>query len=90
LDDDDNLLIYIKIPVLIIKFKYPNERRLALVKLPFFRSLLIRPPSQSPTEENVKDERENYGHYIPVNLPMGEFENEVVPYKVFEHFIKRS
>jgi UDP-glucose 4-epimerase len=45
---------------------------------------------QSPTEENKKDERENYGHYIPVDLPMGDFENDVVPYKVFEHFINKA
>jgi len=45
---------------------------------------------QSPTEENKKDDRENYGHYIPVDLPMGDFESDVVPYKVFEHFINKA
>ena len=91
LDDNDNLLIYIKIPVLSVKFKNSDVSRFSLVKLPFFRAILQGNFSETPTEEeNKKDERENYGNYIPVNLPMGEFESEVVPYKVFEHFINKA
>jgi UDP-glucose 4-epimerase len=89
LDDEENLILYIKIPVLSIKFDNPNESRYSLVKLPFFRDLLRNSAAEPPTEEN-KDERENYGHYISVNLPMGDIENEVVPYKVFEHFINKA
>jgi UDP-glucose 4-epimerase len=89
LDDDNNLLIYIKVPMLSIQFKDPSISRFSIVRFPFFRRLLIPPPSETPPEEK-KVERENYGHYIPVNLPMGEFENVVVPYKVFEHFINKA
>jgi len=89
LDGDENLLIYIKIPVLSIQFKDPDEAVYSLGRLPFFRAFSQRAPSETPTEEK-KDERENYGHYIPVNLPMGEIENVIVPYKVFEHFINKA
>jgi UDP-glucose 4-epimerase len=89
LDEDDNLLLHIKLPVLSVKFKIPDENRYALMKLPFFRALVER---RNPVteQEDGKDERENYGHYISVNLPMGEIENEVVPYKVFEYFINKA
>jgi len=90
LDEDDNLIICIKIPVLSVKFKDPDESFYSLVRLSFLRGLMMPSAPQSPTEENKKDERENYGHYIPVDLPMGDFENEVVPYKVFEHFINKA
>ncbi len=89
LDEDDNLLLHIKLPVLSVKFKDPTESRFSLLKLPFFRALVERGDPVTQTEEE-KDERENYGHYISVNLPMGEIENEVVPYKVFEHFINKA
>ena len=89
LDDDDNLLIYIKIPVLSVQFKNPDVSRFSLVKLPFFPAIFKGNFLQTPTEKK-KDERENFGNYIPVNLPMGEFESEVVPYKVFEHFINKA
>jgi len=88
LDDEQNLILYIKLPVLSIKFDEPLESRYSLVKLPFFRDLL-KNAAPTPMDEK-KDERENYGHYISVNLPMGDFENEVVPYKVFEHFINKA
>ena len=88
LDDDQNLIIYIKIPLLSLKFKNPEESRYSLVKLPFFRAILINQPP-TPMDEK-KDDRENYGHYIPVNLPMGDFENTVVPYKVLEYFINKA
>jgi len=89
LDGDDNLLIYTKIPVLSVQFKNPDVSRFSLVKLPFFPAIYQGNFLQTPTE-NKKDERENFGNYIPVNLPMGEFESEVVPYKVFEHFINKA
>jgi len=90
LDEDDNLIVTIKIPVINIQFKDPDESFYSLTRLPFLRALMQPSAPQSPTEENKEDERENYGHYIPVDLPMGDFENEVVPYKVFEHFINKA
>jgi len=89
LDDNDNLLIYIKTPVISVQFKNQDENRFSLVRLPFFRTLMQIKPSEAPEEEK-KEERENYGHYISVNLPMGDFENVIVPYKVFEHFINKA
>ena len=89
IDDDNNLLIYIKTPVISIQFKNPDETLYSLARLPFFRALTQSKPSES-AEEEEKDDRENYGHYISVNLPMGDYENVVVPYKVFEHFINKA
>jgi len=89
LDENGNLIVCIKTPVISIKFKNPDETRFSLVKLPFFRTLMQRMGSEA-IEEEEKDERENYGHYISVNLPMGDYENVVVPYKVFEHFINKA
>ena len=90
LDDDDNLLIYIKIPVVSAQLKNPDLSRFSLVKIPFFRAILFGTFSGALTQGTKKDGRENYGNYIPVNLPMGEFESEVVPYQVFEHFINKA
>ena len=89
LDDDDNLLIYVKNPVISIQFKDPDATRFSLVKLPFFRTM-SQQQSNSETSEEEKDERENYGHYVPVNLPMGDFEDVIVPYNVLEYFINKS
>ena len=89
LDDDNNLLIYIKTPVISIQFKNADETRFSLIRLPFFRAMMQSESSET-LEEEEEDKRENYGHYIPVNLPMGDFENIVVPYKVFEHFINKA
>jgi len=84
LDSDDNFLIYIKIPVVKLQFKDPNIHSVVLSKLPFFRAM----SQQSQGEE--KDERENWGGYIPVNIPLGEYQNVVVPYKIFERFINKA
>ncbi|MHA1669112.1 MAG: DUF362 domain-containing protein, partial [Promethearchaeota archaeon] len=89
LDADDNSIIYIKIPVLSVQFKDPDATRYSLIKLPFFRALMQTTAPDTLTEEE-KDERENYGHYISVNLPMGDYENELIPLKVFEHFINKA
>ncbi len=88
LDDDKNLLIYMKIPVMSAHFKDPEVIAYVLLKIPFFRTLSNL--SKSEDEEEKKDERENYGHLIPVNLPIGDFEDVVVPYRVFEHFINKA
>lgn len=93
LDSDENLLIYIKNPVLSIQFKNPDDTVYSLARLPFFSSIIQKQESGLPTEEKKeekKDERENFMRIIPVNLPLGEYENVVVPYKVFEHFINKA
>jgi UDP-glucose 4-epimerase len=42
-------------------------------------------------KEEIKEEKpEEYGSYIPVNLSTGEYENQVIPLKVFEHFIEKA
>jgi len=89
LDDDNNLVIYVKTPVISVEFKNPDETRFSLIKLPFFRAMM-QAESQETLEEGKEDDRENYGHYIPMNLPMGDFESVVVPYKVFEYFINKA
>jgi Fe-S-cluster-containing hydrogenase component 2 len=84
LDSVDRFLIYVKIPVVKLWFKDPNTHSFILSRFPFFRDM----SQQLATEE--KDDRENFGGYIPVNLPLGELENVVVPYKVFESFINKA
>ena len=94
LDDDDNLIISIKTPVVSVQFKDPDESRYALWKLPFIRAMMKNAVIKKETLKREviekKGKREEYGHYIPINLPMGEVENVVVPYKVFEHFINKA
>jgi UDP-glucose 4-epimerase len=94
LDDDDNLIICIKTPVVSVKFKDPDEHRWAITKLPFVRTMMNNAAlNQASVKREIKKrkgKREDYGTYIPVNLPMGEVENVVVPYKVFEHFINKA
>jgi UDP-glucose 4-epimerase len=86
---DKKLNIYYKNPVLSVNFKDKEASALTLGRLPFYRELnklQIGPQ----VEDEEKDKRENFGNYIPVNLPLGDFENVAVPYKVFEHFINKA
>ena len=86
---DKKLNFYYKNPVLSVNFKDQEASALTLLRMPFYREL--NKPQIGPTiEDEEKDTRENYGHYIPVNLPIGDFENVAVPYKVFEHFINKA
>jgi len=85
LDEGGNFLIYIKIPVISVKFKNPNESQYSLFRLPFFRDMILK-----ASMEEKEDKRENYGHYVPVNYSLGKYENVVVPYKVFEYFINKA
>ena len=86
---DKKLNFYYKNPVLSVNFKDKEASALTLLRLPFYRE--INKPQIGPTvEDEEKDTRENYGHYIPVNLPIGDFENVAVPYKVFEYFINKA
>jgi len=85
LDSDDNFVIYIANPLVKIQFKDPNTYSFILSKFPVIRGINPRRPI---TEQ--KEVRENFGGYIPVNIPLGEFENIVVPYQVFERFINKA
>jgi UDP-glucose 4-epimerase len=48
-----------------------------ITKLPMFRS-------------NREVEGEQYGAYIPINQSLGTYENQVVPYVIFKHFIEKA
>jgi UDP-glucose 4-epimerase len=83
------LNVYYKNPVLSVIFKDRGASAIAIGRFPFYRAfsnIQIGPQ----VEEEEKDTRENYGHYIPVNLPLGDFESVPVPYKVFEYFINKA
>ena len=86
---DKKLNFYYKNPVLSVNFKDKEASALTLLRLPFYREL--NKPQIGPTiEDEEKDTRENMGNYIPVDLPLGDFESVAVPYKVFEHFINKA
>jgi UDP-glucose 4-epimerase len=50
-----------------------------LTKLPMFRTL----------REKVGG-KNNYGVYVPINKSLGNFENKVLPIKIFKHFIDKA
>ncbi|MHA2289811.1 MAG: hypothetical protein ACXABG_13585, partial [Promethearchaeota archaeon] len=81
-DADNNFQLAVKIPMLTTRFKDPNMSPLVLSKLPFSKSLR--------KEEKSEEKGEEYGSYIPINLSVGEYENEVIPLKVFEYFINKA
>jgi ferredoxin len=81
-DTDNNFQLCVKIPMLTTRFKDPNLSPLVLSKLPFSKSF--------QKEKEKEAEGEEYGAYIPVNLSAGDYENEVIPLKVFEHFINKA
>ena len=83
------LNIYYKHQVLHVVYKDRGAPALAIAKFPFCRKLFkIKMGPQVEDEE--KDTRENYGHYIPVNIPLGDYDNVPVPYKVLEYFINKA
>jgi len=86
---DKKLNIYYKNPVLSVIFKDRNASAIAIGRFPFY-SELSKVQIGPQVEDEEKDTRENYGHYIPVNIPLGDFENVPVPYKVFEYFINKA
>ena len=86
---DKKLNIYYKNPVLSVVFKDRNASAIAIGRFPFY-SELSKVQIGPQVEDEEKDTRENYGHYIPVNIPVGDFENVPVPYKVFEYFINKA
>jgi UDP-glucose 4-epimerase len=81
-DAHNNFQLCVKIPMLLTRFKDPNLSPLVLSKLPFSKSFR--------KEEKVEEKREEYGSYIPINLSAGEYQNEVIPLKVFEYFIEKA
>jgi len=86
---DKKLNIYYKNPVLSVIFKDRGASAIAITKFPFYQELnklQIGPQ----VEDEEEDTRENYGHYIPVDLHIGDYENVPVPYKVLEHFINKA
>ncbi|MBY9021412.1 MAG: 4Fe-4S binding protein [Candidatus Lokiarchaeota archaeon] len=86
---DKKLNIYYKKPVLSVIIKDRDASAMVLGKFPFYTEL-SKIEIGPQVEDEEKDTRENYGHYIPVNIPVGDFENVPVPYKVFEHFINKA
>jgi len=62
-------------------FKHP----ISLLKLPPFRISLI-----AEAAEKRKAGEKEYGAYIPINQSLGKYENQVIPYVVFKHFIEKA
>jgi NAD-dependent dihydropyrimidine dehydrogenase PreA subunit len=70
-------------PFLTTRFNPKQEYSpLILMKLPMFR--------RTRSEEEREERGEEYGSYVPINQSLGTFENQVLPYKVFKHFIDRA
>jgi UDP-glucose 4-epimerase len=53
-----------------------------LGKIPMFRKL-----RGEISEERIE---KFYGSYVPINQSLGTYENQVIPYKVFKHFIDKA
>ena len=88
---DKNLNIYYKNPVLSVVFKDPGASVVNLARFPFFREFQMGRIQTGPqVEDEEKDERENLGHYIPIDVHLDDVESVVVPYKVFEHFVNKA
>ena len=51
-----------------------------LTRLPLFREIAVR---HSEPEKTL-------GSYIPINRSLGEFENQLMPEKIIEHFLKKA
>ena len=62
-------------------FKHP----LSLLKLPPFQIARI-----SQIGAKKPEGEKEFGAYIPINSNLGTYENKVIPYKVFEHFIEKA
>lgn len=62
-------------------FKHP----FSLMKLPPFQIAQI-----AQVAAKKKAGEEEYGAYIPINQSLGKYENQVIPYVVFKHFIEKA
>jgi ferredoxin len=55
---------------------------LTFLKLPMFKKM--------EKKRQRKVDKHQYGSYIPINQSLGKFENQVIPIKIFKHFIDRA
>ena len=62
-------------------FKHP----ISLAKLPPFQISRI-----AKAAEKRKSGEKEFGAYIPINQSLGKYENQVIPYVVFKHFIEKA
>ena len=62
-------------------FKHP----VSLGKLPPFQISRI-----AEAMEKKKAGEKEYGAYIPINQSLGKYQNQVIPYVVFKHFIEKA
>lgn len=67
-------------PFVTVRFNKEKEYHpYMLSKLPIFRKLVATRMSE-----------EDIGFYIPINQSLGTYENQVIPYAVFKHFIDKA
>ncbi len=67
-------------PFLTVTFdKQKKYHPFILVKMPMFRNIL---------EKGAGDN--NSGVYVPINQSLGKFENQIIPLKIFKHFIDKA
>ncbi len=67
-------------PFLLAKFNHEKGHHpYILSKLPVLRDLV--------TQRVAPDD---FGAYIPINQSLGEVHNEIIPYKIFKHFIEKA
>jgi UDP-glucose 4-epimerase len=62
-------------------FKHP----ISLAKLPPFQIARI-----AEAAKKRKAGEKEFGAYIPINQSLGKYENQVIPYVVFKHFIEKA
>ena len=67
-------------PFLTARFnREKNYHPFILSKLPIFRHLVTQRISE-----------DDFGAYVPINQSLGTYENQIIPYKVFKHFIDKA
>lgn len=67
-------------PFMTTRFNKNKEiNPLILTKLPMFRKF-----------RKNREEEDEYGAYIPINQSLGTYDNQVIPYVVFKHFIDKA
>jgi len=67
-------------PFLTARFNKEKEfHPYVLSKIPIFRKLVTQ-----RTSEN------DFGAFIPINKALGTYENQVIPFKIFKHFIDKA
>ena len=67
-------------PFLTVRFdKQKKYHPFVLVKMPMFRNILEKGEGDT-----------NYGVYVPINESLGTYENQIIPLKIFKHFIDKA